>query len=138
MTTETSLAGRLDFIGLDAPALATLAALRPQITAALPSSLDTFYGKLRRTPEVARFFSSESHLSTAKSAQQRHWETIATAAFDQSYTASVQRIGGVHARIGLEPRWYVGGYAEVLCGLVSSIVHDSRRSPWRRKGGDKT
>jgi len=73
---------------------------------------------------VAKLFGSESHISGAKGAQARHWSIIATGAFDRGYVEGVQRIGTTHARIGLEPRWYIGGYALVMDGLMKAIVRD--------------
>ncbi|MEO1489946.1 MAG: globin-coupled sensor protein, partial [Pseudomonadota bacterium] len=43
-------------------------------------------------------------------------------------------IGEVHARIGLEPKWYVGSYARLLEHLVEEIIAPGwqRYLPWRR------
>ena len=50
-------------------------------------------------------------MNRAKSMQEKHWGLIISAQFDESYVASVKKIGQVHNRIGLEPRWYIGGYS---------------------------
>jgi methyl-accepting chemotaxis protein len=87
-----------------------------------------FYDRVRATPATAALFSSEQHVKTAKDAQQRHWEAILTGEYDERYVASVKTIGQVHARIGLEPRWYIGGYALILEGLVEFIsAHFAKR-----------
>jgi methyl-accepting chemotaxis protein len=31
--------------------------------------------------------------------------------FDDAFMKGVMAVGHAHARIGLEPRWYIGGYA---------------------------
>ena len=137
MSDQIALQERLSFIGLDATAQSALARTQGTIEGALPACLDAFYDQVRRYPEVARFFSGEGQISGAKSAQARHWSSIASGRFDRSYVEGVQRIGATHARIGLEPRWYIGGYALVLDGLVSAIVkdHESGRSRWSRGDG---
>jgi methyl-accepting chemotaxis protein len=48
----------------------------------------------------------------------------------------VQKVGKTHARIGLEPRWYIGGYATIVEHLIHAIV----KAHWPglttlRKGG---
>ena len=39
---------------------------------------------------------------------------IAEGQFSDDYVRAVRTIGQTHARIGLEPRWYIGGYAVVM------------------------
>ncbi len=46
-------------------------------------------------------------------------------------TTRSRTIGQVHARIGLEPRWYIGGYAR--CSTTSCALR--WRSPSRRRAG---
>ena len=135
MSDSTALNERLSFIQLDAETRRRLANAQPVIEGALGSSLDAFYTQVRAYPAVSRFFSSEQMISGAKSGQARHWSQIASARFDSTYTDSVQRIGGTHARIGLEPRWYIGGYALVLDGLVKAVVNDhEKKRKWYKRG----
>lgn len=128
MSNSHSMKERLSFIGLDDKARRAMASAQQTIAAALPAGLDAFYAQIRRFPEVARLFTTEGHIQTAKGAQQRHWDQIASGAFDESYVESVRRIGSVHARIGLEPRWYIGGYALVLESLVRAIILKGQNS----------
>ncbi|TPW05406.1 MAG: methyl-accepting chemotaxis protein [bacterium] len=137
MSDQKNLQDRLSFVKLDETSKQALSQAQGAIERALPASLDEFYDQIRRHPQVSRFFNGESHISGAKNSQSRHWANIASGRFDQSYLDSVQRIGSTHARIGLEPRWYIGGYAMVLDGLVKGIVadHEANRSRWAK--GDK-
>lgn len=139
MSDQKNLQDRLAFVKLDGPTKDALARAQPSIEKALPQSLDEFYDQVRRFPDVSRFFSGESHISGAKNAQARHWANISSGRFDQSYVDGVERIGATHARIGLEPRWYIGGYAMVLDGLVRGLVHDAEagRSRWAKGDGGK-
>jgi methyl-accepting chemotaxis protein len=124
------LSPRLAFMKLDAAQRATLAENSSTIRSVIGKALDRFYGQVRETPETARFFSSADHVRGAKGAQERHWGHVAEARFDQDYYHSVRRIGATHARIGLEPRWYVGGYALVLETLLEETM--ARTPLWRR------
>ena len=67
----------------------------------------------------------------AKGAQARHWAIAAAAEFNDDYISGVKKIGQAHARIGLEPRWYIGGYALVMEQVVSAIVRDQWPRPLR-------
>lgn len=113
--------GRLEFCEMDDRQRATLAAARPIVERCIHGALDRFYAAVRRTPETARFFGGEGHIRKAQSAQAAHWLTIAEGRFDARYYESVRRIGSVHARIGLDPRWYIGGYSLVLEEIVGSV-----------------
>ncbi|THK35801.1 hypothetical protein EHS39_23065 [Ensifer sp. MPMI2T] len=50
------------------------------------------------------------------------WGNIAEAKFNAEYGARVKAIGQVHARIGLDPRWYIGGYALIAEHLIGEVV----------------
>ncbi|WP_213030231.1 protoglobin domain-containing protein, partial [Acinetobacter baumannii] len=43
-------------------------------------------------------------------------------AFDETYEASVNKIGEVHNKLGLEPRWYIGGYNALASDLLEEIA----------------
>lgn len=115
---------RLDFMQLDAAGRADIRALKPIVLRELPKGLDKFYQQLRQTPEVKRFFATDDHISRAKTAQAGHWENIANGDFSADYISKVKTIGSVHARIGLEPRWYIGGYAIILDHMIKEVVNE--------------
>jgi len=113
---------RLRFVGLDHDACMRLRALAPVVRKTLGPALDGFYANVRATPQTRRMFRDDGQMDGAKSAQTTHWERIAQGDFGADYVQSVNRIGLTHARIGLEPRWYIGGYALVLERLVAGVV----------------
>lgn len=120
--TDSGMNGRLEFMQVGPETRQTLRAARPLIAEALPAALDHFYAQVRRTPQARAHFRDDGHITKAQNAQLRHWRTIAEAEFSNGYAKGVQVIGDVHARIGLEPRWYIGGYALVLEQLVRAAV----------------
>lgn len=102
------------------------AALGPVIRSAVPKALDAFYDRVRATPETRRFFQHEEHIQGARSAQIGHWDAIVEGRADDDYAAAVTRIGLTHARIGLEPRWYIGAYGVVLAELIQAVLNRPR------------
>ena len=118
----SALQERLQFIGLDAKALEALRSIRGIVSDDLGPALDSFYSTVRATPHMAQQFSNDAHMNSAKGLQGKHWERIASGQFDASYLASAQRIGEAHAHRGIEPRWYIGGYANVLSHLVGALI----------------
>ena len=70
---------------------------------------------------VRKFFKDDAHMAAAKGAQAGHWVDRA-GQFDARYVGNIHRIGLSHARVGLEPRWYVGGYSVILDMLVKAVI----------------
>jgi methyl-accepting chemotaxis protein len=120
--TDGGLGERLSFVQLDGEECDRLRELKPIIERELPVALDLFYEAVRRTPETRKFFKNDTHMAAAKSAQIGHWGSIINANFDTRYVSSVRRVGQTHARIGLEPRWYIGGYSLIIAHLIQAVV----------------
>ncbi|HLJ70702.1 MAG TPA: globin-coupled sensor protein, partial [Roseiarcus sp.] len=49
---------------------------------------------------------------------------IAAAEFGEGYSRGVREIGEANGRMGLEPRWVIGGYALIVERLVAAIVKE--------------
>lgn len=128
---------KLTFIGMDKGQAAELAAVKPLIEQTVGHALDRFYSHATANPETARHFQDASHIEHAKQKQVDHWSLIATGKFDLKYIEGVTRIGKVHARLGLEPKWYIGGYSLILEELVSSILKSELKGFGTAKKGAK-
>jgi methyl-accepting chemotaxis protein len=118
---------RLDFIGMDDRLRERLRELRPLIAKVLPGILDEFYAHIAKFAETAKLFPKQEIIRHAKEMQVKHWDLIASAKFDEHYAESVTRIGKTHHRLGLEPRWYIGGYSLVLTRLLRAIETAAER-----------
>ena len=129
----TPLRQRLDFVRLDDAALAELSALQPMVDKHLPAALAAFYDRLADVPEMASFFSGRPQMDRALNKQLLHWQAIAGGRFDGDYLASSKRIGERHATIGLEPRWYIGGYALILEHLLGAVINETLAAPEPRR-----
>ena len=125
MSQEASLKERLDFLKLDEPARGRLRKIKPLIHREIGPALDAFYSQVRAFPHTRGFFSDERHIDKAAGRQASHWEIIASGEYGPAYVTGVQAIGEAHARLGLEPRWYIGGYALVSEHLIKAVVKES-------------
>lgn len=130
MPRHDALDDRLKFMKLDADAQSSLRRVKPILMQELPAALDGFYAQVQSHPETQRFFASQAHVGSAKSRQIGHWDAISSGHFDDTYVRAVTTVGETHARIGLEPRWYIGGYALLLNGLIGAVVE----ARWPRGG----
>ena len=134
MSEKSTIQERLRFNMIDQETVAVLREAKSFILAEMPQILDRFYDHIGKFTETAKFFKNREHMMHAKKMQLQHWAIIMDGRFDESYEASVTKIGEVHNKLGLEPRWYIGGYNALVSGLVSAIA---QRMPMRRfdRGG---
>lgn len=87
--------------------------------------LDEFYSHVTSVPNLKALFRDEAHIAHARAAQKKHWMLrVFSGNFDADYVASVSAIGHAHARIGLDPRWYIGAYCFVI-GRLHAIAQET-------------
>jgi methyl-accepting chemotaxis protein len=121
MSTDRFHAERLAFIGVDEAMRTALREAQPLVARVLPEVLDQFYVKVSATPGAKKFFADQAMMRHAKEMQVKHWTHVISGKFDDDYIKSVTRIGEAHHRLGMEPRWYIGGYSFILSGLLRAI-----------------
>ncbi|WP_420333610.1 protoglobin domain-containing protein [Roseibium sp.] len=131
---DETLQERLAFNKIDGGTIQLLRENSDKILAILPHVLDRFYDHVGAVSETRAFFRDDAHMRHAKQKQLEHWQIIAKGRFDKDYVASVTRIGEVHNQLGLEPRWYIGGYNFLVTGVVEAI---SRTMPTGITAGRK-
>lgn len=101
---------RMQFLGFgpdDRERLAEIAAFLPDI---IDGILDRFYDHLRAFPETARFVRDPELVARLKAAQRDHFLQLCSGPYDSDYFESRLRVGVAHARIRLDPQWYLGAY----------------------------
>ncbi len=119
---DRALRERLDFVEINEETRRTLQEIQPVIGEAVGPALGYFYNRISGMPALAGFFRNRGHMDAAKGLQEKHWEKLASGQLDADYVRGVTVIGKTHARIGLEPRWYIGGYSLVMAGLVRAVL----------------
>jgi hypothetical protein len=108
---------RMRFMRIDAKTGELLREFWKVVEPALPTVLEGFYQHLTREPQLARMVGSD--IPRLKTAQGSHWGRLFNGRFDHEYMQGVRTIGLIHNKIGLEPRWYIGGYNFVLSQLAT-------------------
>ena len=121
-------AKRVQFYGLDGQDYANFPRILSVVSKSAPKALDLFYKKIAATPEVSGFFTSKTVMDHARDKQLDHWSQLFSRELGAGYFEKAEQIGNVHARIGLAPTWYIGGYAMVL----EQVIHAVGCAPPRR------
>jgi archaellum component FlaC len=132
LPTDGNLATRLRFLRVTPSTATALRELWNLIEPKLPAILDDFYQHLMSEPNLKAMLADK--IPALKRAQTAHWRRLFAGNFDAEYYAGVRTIGLTHHKIGLEPRWYVGGYAFVLERLQDIAISAYHWSPRNRRG----
>ena len=111
------LTERLSFYGIE-PRDPSYKAVSRAVDRRIEHALDEFYAELRSRENLSGMFEDPSMMDRARKAQANHWQSVFTDGVDERFRDRAAHIGEVHARIGLEPKWYVGSYARLLEPLV--------------------
>ena len=120
---------RMRFMRIDAATGELLREFWKVVQPALPEILEGFYRHVSREPQLARLIGSD--IPRLRAAQGAHWGRLFNGRFDREYLQGVRAIGLIHNKIGLEPRWYIGGYNFVLSQLAALAVRQYRWTPNR-------
>ncbi len=137
MTVSTELVDRLAFVGFTPADRDLLDDFRPVLNRELPAIIGRFYANIRKWPELAAMFKGAGAMDRAARNQVSHWTRLFSGRFDDDYVASCRAIGLVHSRIGLEPRWYLGGYSFILGELYPHALSFYRLSLSRGRARQK-
>ncbi|MBL8575567.1 MAG: globin-coupled sensor protein [Hyphomicrobiaceae bacterium] len=119
---------RRAFARLGADELADLKQSWLLIEPDMPRLLNAFYDYIGRFYDLSGL--PRGQIDRMKAAQVTHWRKLFNDGFDDAYGESVRRIGLAHVRVGLEPRWYIGGYQFLLQEILVVVRSKTR---WSRK-----
>ncbi|WP_066274262.1 globin-coupled sensor protein, partial [Blastomonas sp. CCH1-A6] len=125
MDTASANQDRLSFFGIDSKDYKSFPRILKLLQKHAPEALADFYEKIAATPEVAKFFKSKQNMDHARDKQLNHWVQLFSNQIGENYFGKAEQIGSVHARIGLAPTWYIGGYAMMLEQLIHEAVASS-------------
>ncbi len=117
---------QISFARIDDGMKGRLRTVWPMVEAGLPEILARMYDHVLSRPELKALFASEDRVRHAQQRQREHWERLFSARFDDEYILSVQRIASTHARIGLEPSFYISTYLIALEEIHQLFIRNSR------------
>jgi signal transduction histidine kinase len=111
---------RLHLMNIDQQAMRRLSEFWPLVEPEMPDIVDGFYRYLASVPMLHNLIGADTR--RLRSALASHWQKLFSGRFDDSYFHSARTIAQRHHRLGLEPKWYVGGYNWVHERLVATAM----------------
>ncbi len=124
---DADVADSLKFMEVNAEVCNELETLWSVVEPRLPDVLDEFYAHLETIPSLTKMLGGQN--SRLKTAQSAHWKRLFMSRFDGEYLESARIIGLTHNRIGLAPKWYIGGYRFIMNRLIQIVLEKNRFSP---------
>jgi len=131
---QISVNERRDIMDLDDASCDRIRAAKSSLMAHMPEALDRFYDKLGGLEQLSALFASEASRNHAKAKQSEHWERISNGDIDPEFLRASRKIGDVHAKVGLEPKHYVSGYALIAETLIEGVITDHLAASSGKKG----
>jgi len=109
----------LEFDGAD---IGRLKAILPRYSGLIATLVDSFYDHLLSFQNTKTVLAREDVAGRLKAAQRQYLRTLAEGEYGEAYLRDRIRIGLVHERIGLAPRWYLGAYWIYIRELLPLVL----------------
>jgi heam-based aerotactic trancducer len=118
---QSELARQLSMIHLSEEDLAVVKALQPLIVQNIDNILDFFYEQIEREPLLMSIIEKNSSIDRLKQTLNRHIREMFSGRIDAAYIEQRSRIAVIHVKIGLEPKWYMCAFQNLLVSLIEIL-----------------
>jgi signal transduction histidine kinase len=108
------LATRCSFLEITDEDCIRVRALAPLFHSVAEEFIDRFYAHLLAFPPTATFLQDPVVVKRLKDLQMGYFASLFRAELGPAYVEERQRIGQVHAVVGLEPQWFLGAFSQYL------------------------
>jgi signal transduction histidine kinase len=115
---------RLAYLNLSEADRQKLQELRPVLERNASTFVSAFYRHLLSFQPTRDLLRDPEMKERLQAKQREYLLSLADARFDEAYLEQRRRIGEVHERVGLEPRWYLGAYA-LYGSLLSPMIWEA-------------
>ncbi len=106
-----------------------LTALHDRLVEARAAFVDDFYTHFVAFAPTRALLPVAATFDRLKQKQAEYFDSLTAGRYDADYVRDRLRVGLVHQRIGLEPKWYLGAYSKYLTNLLPEV--------WRNLDGSE-
>ena len=120
LITAENIAQRKQFLEFSADDITILGEIHQYLennVAVIDSFTDTFYRHMFTFPDLKKMFPDEAAINRIKAIQSRYFMELTAGDYGDDYVSSRLKVGYVHQRVGLKPKWYTGAYRKYLSSL---------------------
>lgn len=123
--TKHEISRRKQYLGLEDDDAKTLESLRPVIYENVDDICELFYNKLLAFDEMDEIIGDSETLKRLKNYQRQYILSLFDGQYDEEYIQSRLRIGLVHRRIGVDPKYYISAVYHLNQILKKIIIQVS-------------
>ncbi|WP_216828524.1 globin-coupled sensor protein [Alkalihalobacterium elongatum] len=109
---------QIEMIHLTTKDLAIIRALQPVVKEHLETIVEQFYKNLAKEQSLMRIINDHSHVDRLKKTLYNHILEMFSGQIDEAFIEQRNVIAHVHVRIGLEPKWYMCAFQDLLQSLI--------------------
>ncbi|MGI4716857.1 MAG: EAL domain-containing protein [Janthinobacterium lividum] len=125
------VAERMAFLDVRADDIALLRELHDLVAQDTDTFSDDFYEHILGFPALRALVKDERTVQRLKHSQAAYFRTLTAGDYDGAYIRDRLRVGLVHQRIGLEPKWYIGAYRKYVAGMFDLLWKQFHGDPQR-------
>ncbi len=123
MSNAAMIGQRLRFLEIDETVIEDLLTAREILEPEMDRILDSFYAHIAEQPQLKALFTDDAAMARARDAQKQHWmDSLMAGEFTGDHIDRAEVIGRAHARVGLTPNWYIGGYSKMLAQFIEPVT----------------
>lgn len=137
---DIEIARRKELFAFKPSDAALLTEARPYVVPEMDGIVEEFYRRQTEVEEIALIIGDSETLRRLRIAQRKYVDDLFSGVYDEDYVNNRLRIGLVHKRIGVEPRYYlsaVGVLKEILHNVISSRIADPAQASETKEALDK-
>ncbi|WP_018924010.1 globin-coupled sensor protein [Salsuginibacillus kocurii] len=112
---------QLDMIHLTKADLAHIQQLQPIITEHIEEVVDQFYDNLAKNSDLQFIIDDHSSTERLKQTLTVHIQELFNGVIDTAFVEKRLQIAKTHVRIGLQPKWYLSAFQDMLLSISSHI-----------------
>ena len=102
--------------------LCVIRSMKDIITEQLPNLVTAFYKNLGKEPSLVKIISDNSTVERLQKTLYRHLSEMFVGIIDDAFVDKRYTIAHAHVRIGLEPKWYMCAFEDLLQSLITIIM----------------
>ena len=128
---QQEVAERMAFLDLRPDDLALLSELHGLAVEDSDTFSDDFYEHILGFPQLRQLVKDDGTVQRLKHSQAAYFRSLTSGDYDGAYIRDRLRVGLVHQRIGLEPKWYIGAYRKYVAGMFDLLWKQFHAEPER-------
>ncbi|MDM5294809.1 globin-coupled sensor protein [Peribacillus simplex] len=128
VTEFPSVLAQVDMIHLRIGDLCIIRSLQGEVKEQLSQIIENFYKNLKNESSLMKIISDNSSVDRLKKTLHRHMFEMFSGTIDDAYIKQRYVIAQVHVRIGLQPKWYMSAFQDLLQSLIIHVISNIKNT----------